>query len=320
MSQAALLLLFPSHILERDVLWTLAVSLLWSTAIASLASVSNGASDGIPKIASTIAERILMGTASVSGLLLAFRSNSATTRWNSGAKAIATVQATSRSLLRILSTSLLPVLDESAQQHVEEYLSLIPCFSLALLHQLEGRRLRLSGRQSAHLGRRGSTPPVDDPVLLSALLPDKILHPVTAHNKSRRSPTAPPTGDAKLARKPEYIREYNLSQNIDGHADLTARGRPLKDTDGHIYPSNLALDILRELQIGLNDLHRGVNGDEWGLEPAFKDTTPPEASPSPSAHPHIALSGPLFAHSIGLLNTLSMQLTDLERLRDLAIP
>ena len=50
MWQAALLLLFPSHILERDVLWTLAASFIWSAAIASLASVSDGASDGILKI------------------------------------------------------------------------------------------------------------------------------------------------------------------------------------------------------------------------------------------------------------------------------
>lgn len=308
MSEAQWLVLLPTHLLSKHAMQVLAASLVWSGVVAGIAA-AHGQTP--MQTACVIAERILMGTASVSGLLLAFRSNSATTRWNSGAKAFATVQGTSRSLLRILGTALLPVLDPAAEAHVVEFLSLIPCFSLAVLHQLEGRRVRVER------DTREESPSLDDPRLLSSLLPGKFLNTLT-HKRGFPWQTS---DDARLTRKPEYVREAKLSQNIDKRSDLSARGKPRVDAHGHVYPSNLALDILRELQVGLNDLHRGVNGDEWGLEPAFKDAASPLGDEvPPTDHPHISLSGPLFAHSTGLLNTLSMQLTDLERLRDVTIP
>lgn len=315
MSRAPLLLLFPTQILSQDALASLALSLTWSVAVASVALRVGDDSGGLLSAVCIVAERILVGTASVLGLLLAFRSNSATTRWNSGAKAIATMQATLRSLLRILGSSLLPVLDPAAEQHVEEFLALIPCFSLALLHQLEGRRVSL--RPSERGENAEEYPALDDPQLLSALLPRRFQETLTHR---RGSPTVfPRRDDVRFARKPEHVREYNLSQNTDKRADLSARVQPLLDKHGRMYPSNLALDILRAMQTGLNELHRGVNGDEWGLETtSFKDSS--DAEEEPSSAQQISLSGPLFAHSIGLLNTLSMQLTELERLRDITIP
>ncbi|CAO1636204.1 unnamed protein product [Sympodiomycopsis kandeliae] len=272
----------------------LCLSLVWSAVIA--AGLTAAAKEDTISVAvesfCVIAERILTGTASVTGLLLAFRSNSATTRWNGGAKAVASVQATLRSLLRILSASLLPAKNAATEQFIEEYLALLPCFSLALAHQLEGTQIQLDRSTASTDREKYST--------LAELLPARFRRTFGRPRRATKFVSTPASHNA-----PEFVREYKLSQNIDNQADLSRRVKPVMDNQGRIYPTDLALDLLRELQTGLNEFHNGFESKEL-------DGESDEQGPS--------LSGPQYAHCIGLLNTLSTHLTELERLRDVTIP
>lgn len=260
----------------------------------------------------------------MTGLLLAFRSNSAVSRWEGGSKAWTSVQASIRSLLRLLTSSLITASGNVSgstvtDDRVDDALRLLPCFALALMIQLEGRMTAWNPRENQRQAARDS--PLDSLETLEALLPATFSRrpgpqdskSVEAHANAarlrrrkflRRSSSNFEALQKSRSRNQEFPteaeRELKLSQNIDGSGDLYSRASPHLDDSGHVAPSNLASDLLRELQLRLGMFHRGIKisgCDEM-----------------------LTLSGPVFAHCTGLLNTLNAQSAELERLRDTPMP
>lgn len=341
---ARLTLLVPRHVLSINVLRPLAASLIWSILIASALQTRK-----LPSWQCQAAERTLAGLSSVTGLLLAFRSNSATSRWEGASKAWGGITATLRSLLRLLSTSLLQDcyadgVEPRIEDRVHDMLQLVPCFALATMLQLQGKAVDLKLDCNGAF-EKGSTDPLSVRTLL-ALLPDPYLNlfkaQETLSSKKRRqrrrrpslssaSPSRLPTGtgvhsSAQANRtstfdpavSSEAEREIMLSQNIDASRELLCRARPRVDTSGRITPQELALDLLRVLQAELNAFHRGVTAA--GLHLSTEGTAAGGPSSDLSSSGEFRLAGPIFAHCTGLLNTLNMQVTELERLRDTPMP
>lgn len=342
-SKQSVLLLSPLHILSTpQTLFSLGLSLFWCLVVISLyhldiLSTQNGCWQ------QKGAERTLGGLASVTGLLLAFRSNSATSRWDGASRCWASIQAAERSLMRLLSVSLWHDVQAGREEgdddeekettqlegHVDDFLRLFPSFALAVLVHLEasapgGSRQRSSSRSSSKLLWSPSTSDPEDvkasKAALRSVLPTFFLRSLdfsTSPSSSRLSRL--PSSSSSVASRHSHTkarglsseaeRELNLSQNIDGPLDLLRRSAPHVDPlTGSIVPRNLPVDILREMQTGLVRFHQGVTA-----------TSSRQRSKSQSRR-EVKLSGPVFAHSVGLLNTLSSQLTELERLRDTPIP
>ncbi|SPO26444.1 uncharacterized protein UTRI_04033 [Ustilago trichophora] len=230
-------------------------------------------------------QRIMTSLSTVTGLLLAFRSNSAIDRWSTARRKWSDVQSNSRSLLRLLSTSLLSSssytssqpesLREFAQQQqtkskVEATLATIPFFSISLMCQMRGRPLHL------HPGAGSGQSLLRDDLV--AVLPPSLVALANAQH-----------GDPSLRATPDKAREEEKRKQM---ANLNSPHliQPLTHTSPS--KSNLALTSLVVLQQSLNSFH----GD---------------SSP---------LTGPVYAHSIGLLNGLNSHMTELERIRDTPIP
>ncbi|ETS60000.1 hypothetical protein PaG_05991 [Moesziomyces aphidis] len=241
------------------------------------------------------AYRVMASLSTVTGLLLAFRSNSAIDRWSTARRKWSDVQATSRSLLRLLSASLLggndavaPVSNrdfarnQASRAHVEATLATVPFFSISLMYEMRARSLELSSGRSS-LVRSD---------LIDAL-PPAIIAATHRHRCSIPS--------ANEADKAAEVEKSRLMQNTASPHALRPRARSARDTHGGVISTNLALTALVVLQQSLDALHRGSpshrNGAGEGL-----------------------LSSPVYAHSIGLVNALSGHMTDLERIRDTPIP
>lgn len=296
------LFLFPAHALSRRNLPILAFAVGWASFV-----VWADTHDLLPAWTKAASERIVAATASVTGLLLAFRSNSATASWTSASKGWSNIHATSRSLLRILSVPLLqnPDQDGSSQQalkqEVEALLRMIPAFNLALMHQLQGRTVSLHEPSSGRLDRS-----VESPDLLRSLLPSSFTHR-RARRSTETQETEKPHVEAEVAlsQAEEPTRELLLSQNLDGIASLRKRAEAQVDSLGLIEPSNLASDILRAMQASLDGLHNGLVKSQKGQSPSRQEPT---------------LSAPVFGHLIGLLNSCHNDMTELERLRDTPMP
>lgn len=260
----------------------------------------------------------------------------------------------------------------AVEAELSDLLTLVPCFSLALLHQLSGRWLALPssswnlqrrrGETGGHSARtdaaaatcwnavldseeEGATIDIEDPATLYAMLPPRLARRLAARTLSRqgskaeRSPPATtergrrtqrqgggaphsasasasepsPTSELDLSTHPESEREEKLGQNIDDVEDLARRAALVVDTRERVHPSNLAAEVLAEMQAALSRLHVGACQEE---DPGRRTRT---------RQPHTQLQqpkmpAPLFAHCTGLLNTLSADLTEVERLRDTPMP
>ncbi|CAO1622120.1 unnamed protein product [Parajaminaea phylloscopi] len=339
-TMARLILLIPRHLISRNVLRPLALCFTWSCIVALLLY-----GESLSDWQQLASERTLAGLGSVTGLLLAFRSNSATSRWEGASKAWSTISATSRSLLRLLSTSLLQdahILqtdqqgpkdndggDDEAEsvaavrehEEVVDLLRLVPCFALATMLQLQGETVDLSdAAQASHHSEAlsaqtliallppsytASFQPPPPPVYANARYQRSRATMVPRMGSSRSSGTSSRRGSASSSTSlldplsfSEAERELKLSQNIDATKELLRRAKPQTDAAGRVAPQMIALDLLRALQAELNRFQQGIGG----------------------ARPEVRLTGPIFAHCIGLLNTLSSQLTELERLRDTPMP
>lgn len=348
-------LLSPTYILTtRSSLTSLLLSLCWSLLVILLYSTAILPTDG-PCWQQKAAERTLGGLASVTGLLLAFRSNSATSRWDGASRCWASIQAAERNLLRLLGVGLYHDLQSGQQQlngggddrveelggaaaaedeeemaqleaYIDDFLRLLPSFALAVLVQLEagplgGRRSNSSSRPPAWLPSSRDTADVQaSKQALQSLLPASLRRSLdfSSSSSSRPSKRRQSSSSSSLSTrttssatvKNEADREVKLSQNIDAPPDLLLRAQPFLDPlTGHVVPRNLPVDILRELQVGLVRFHQGVSARHGSRRRG-----------GGGHHREIKLSGPLYAHSIGLLNTLTSQLTELERLRDTPIP
>lgn len=357
-TMARLKLLVPTHLVSRNVLQPLGFSFLWACLVALW--LDQGI---LPEWLQPSAERTLTGLGSVTGLLLAFRSNSATSRWESASKAWGSTIAASRSLLRLLSTSLYQSLGEEShgeatlkvQSRIDDFLRLIPCFSFALMLQLQGQPVDATVEQT-----QGNTDSIKattavtatqsealSATTLLALLPlsytqslnlrktstdsttvksSRQLRPsLTVHlssSSATNTGSTTPSSDRKSAAKQVHIseaeRELKLSQNIDASKELLRKAKPRTDHDGHVIPQELAMDLLRALQAELNQFHEGVTSSPSAIEAIERKSI--DAPNINEPQHHLKLSGPIFAHSSGLLNTLEAQLTELERLRDTPMP
>ena len=239
------------------------------------------------------AYRVMASLSTVTGLLLAFRSNSAIDRWSTARRKWSDVQATSRSLLRLLSASLLARVDvasppdtvqefavrQADQAKVEATLATIPFFSISLMYEMRGRRLELV---------HGSNPSLLRSDLIAALPPALVA----AANR-RHSDAPQRTADSKQT---EHEKRRQM-QNIDSPHIIRPLTRSARDEHGSTVSTNLALSALVLLQQSIDGFH---------AKPATSSTA--------------WLSGPVYAHSIGLLNSLSVHMTELERIRDTPIP
>ncbi|PWN20868.1 hypothetical protein BCV69DRAFT_282387 [Microstroma glucosiphilum] len=251
--------------------------------------------------------------AGVSSLLLAFRSNSALARWDAAAKHWTGVKSASSSLLRILAGGL-PELDMEElsendepdadykqlgelreETDLQSLLRLVPCFCLALFHQLEGARLELEGEERGYGGQgRRSHQAADakhvgrvdygSPQELYALLPEGFVHRMWQRQRRRNrrrtcSPADTEIGNGgadeehdavSLSQSTEARREALLSQNVDeaqelaekalhksrhSPAALTASGQGETDV---LRPDDLAGDMMREMQWLLGRLNGGL--------------------------------------------------------------
>ncbi|CBQ73654.1 conserved hypothetical protein [Sporisorium reilianum SRZ2] len=232
--------------------------------------------------------RIIASLSPVTGLLLAFRSNSAIERWSTARRKWSDVQATSRSLLRLLSASLLAhgrtemvpgaasVRDFAEKQErrrkAEATLATIPFFSITLMCEMRGRALHLSpGREQSLL----RTDLVD-------VLPPSLIAIASRHHGDDSSETNE-NDTASDQEKRKQLANLNSPHTFREAAHATHRS----DSS----TANLALTSLVLLQQALDSLHSTSQ-----------------------------LASPVYAHSIGLLNGLSSHMTELERVRDTPIP
>lgn len=233
--------------------------------------------------------RVIASLSTVTGLLLAFRSNSAIGRWSAARSKWSDVHATSRSLLRLLSASLLTAPNETKTasatslndfarkkdetSKVQEILATVPFFSISLMCEMRGRALYVSsgpGQQS----------------LLRSDLVD-VLPPSLLALANRHRGDGPDTTDgldtARDAEKRQQIANLNSAH--------TMRRCPGPSASSRSSDKNLALISLVILQRSLDTLHSSS-----------------------------LLASPVYAHCIGLLNSLSSHTTELERIRDTPIP
>ncbi|KAN0065149.1 hypothetical protein ACQY0O_001646 [Thecaphora frezii] len=242
----------------------------------------------------------------VTGMLLAFRSNSAMDRWNTGRHKWAEVQATSRSLVRLLSTSLpspRATSDEpenaqarlECQREVEEVLALVPFFNVALMYQLRGEPI---------LPRSGFA--IGEAILIH--LPPQLLKAFCIINDlPARDLPSEEKDMGGAANKSAEIRRGFAMLNTDRPETLRKRSQPLRDGCDRIVTAHCALATLMHLQSKLDRFHA-----EGQSQPAASSTRPRPPLPK--------LTGPIYAHCIGLLNSLSSQMAELERVRDTPIP
>ena len=230
--------------------------------------------------------RIMGSLSTVTGLLLAFRSNSAIERWSTARRKWSDVQATSRSLLRLLSASLLAasakemvagassIRDfaerQETRRRVEATLATVPFFSISLMYEMRGRALHLSTERQQSLLRAE----------LIEVLPPALIA-LSNRQHAEHSPSEPTVhGSASDQEKRKQLANLNSPHTLQQQPR-----RPSSTTP------NLALTSLVLLQQSLDAFHADSQ-----------------------------LTGPVYAHSIGLLNSLSAHMTELERVRDTPIP
>ncbi|KAJ1023918.1 hypothetical protein NDA13_004752 [Ustilago tritici] len=228
--------------------------------------------------------RVMASLSTVTGLLLAFRSNSAIDRWSTARRKWSDVQATSRSLLRLLAPTLLSqplsrgtetmkdfVHHQSKQKETQATLATIPFFSISLMYEMRGRSMELFPTESPSLLR-------DD--LIESLPPALVA---AAHRQQQPSSASSSPLRSAETEKQKQIANLNSPRTIRPPL-------PSHATSGNSSP-NLALSSLLHLQQSLD---------------AF--------------HPTSLLTSPVYAHSIGLVNSLTSHMTELERVRDTPIP
>lgn len=227
--------------------------------------------------------RIIASLSPVTGLLLAFRSNSAIERWSTARRKWSDVQATSRSLLRLLSASLLAsgttmvpaaasVRDFAEKQEkrrrAEATLATIPFFSISLMCEMRGRALHLSPGGEQSLLRSD----------LVEVLPPALIALANRHHgnhSSASNDSDTPSDQEKCKQLANLNSPHTLRETVQ-HSNSSA---------------NLALTSLVLIQRSLDTLHSTSQ-----------------------------LTAPVYAHSIGLLKSLTAHMSELERVRDTPIP
>lgn len=287
-----------SHIRSHlnDALWPTLLALLWCTILVYLKRLSLASShthDPPPYTSSPpfdlsrawkdleyASQRIIASLSTVTGLLLAFRSNSAIDRWSTARRKWSDVQATSRSLLRLLAASLLSrsktagdeslegfAKHQSEQARVEGLLATVPFFSISLMYEMRGR--------APELKRGGKSLLRQD---LVDVLPPHLI--AATHRKHDTNPME--LGEEK---------KIEQTQNVDSPHVIRPLTRTHHAADGSTISTNLALTSLVTLQRSLDAFHASS-----------------------------ALAAPVYAHCIGLFNSLTSHMTELERIRDTPIP
>lgn len=224
--------------------------------------------------------RVMASLSTVTGLLLAFRSNSAIDRWSTARRKWSDVQATSRSLLRLLGASLLSGSQLRGAESIQDFanqqsqrtetqatLATIPFFSISLMCEMRGRSMELL--------------PTDTPSLLRNDLIETFPPALVAAANRRHQPASASPQRSTETEKRKQIENLNSPHII----------RPPPFGSSTSSSPNLAFSSLVHIQQSLD---------------AFHSTS--------------LLSGPVYAHSIGLVNSLTSHMTELERIRDTPIP
>ncbi|KAK0529631.1 hypothetical protein OC834_003608 [Tilletia horrida] len=339
--------LTASLLLDREVIAAIAVCALYSAAVVRLHMEG-----GCPAWLGSGATKISSSLASVLGLLLAFRSNASAGRWDASRKAWTEIHGQARVLIRMLSTAptIKPPPEEfgidptPALQKQREVLRLSAAFALAVAIQLFGVRipypaeLRLDDDSVERVellalysllphglyaeDKSGLRQVVPSSNLSSGESLDKLRSGLRRRRARKESSSSSSSSRHKSNNKEfsEEAREKKLLHDADD-ADFLTAILPRSKT---LAPSNVALDILTELQLRLDQMYT------VSQQPSTPAT--PTSAPSSEANggeegrktanitAQLSLAAPLYAHSTGALNTLSARLTELEAIRDTTTP
>lgn len=231
------------------------------------------------------AYRVMASLSTVTGLLLAFRSNSAIERWSTARRKWSDVQATSRSLLRLLGASLLSrpqaqgtdslqdfANQQSQRTQTQATLATIPFFSISLMCEMRGRSMELFPSDSPSLLRTD----------LIETLPPAL---VAAANQRREQPSSSSPQRSTETEKRKQLENLNSSHTFQSPPSST------HSSSSSSSSPNLAFSSLVHIQQSLDAFHSAS-----------------------------LLTGPVYAHSIALVNSLTSHMTELERIRDTPIP
>ncbi|GAA5928595.1 uncharacterized protein JCM15063_003917 [Sporobolomyces koalae] len=228
----------------------------------------------------------------VTGLLVSFRCSTSYDRWYEGRRTWASIQSTTRNMLRVLVFALPPPsgtpLDvehnSSRQSHaVQELCSLVAAFPFACMYRLRDQ------------------PGVSHPELRQ-LLPEALLDTfrTTPTEDRRRRPSIGSTSSASFVESSTATEEERAIAGLNAPPSR-ARYVPFALPQGE--PSNLPLSLIRATHAYLNSYQ----------------STPMSTKGQPSATSP-ALDGVTYGTCIGYLKDFSDQLTSLERIRDTPIP
>ncbi|KDE07301.1 hypothetical protein MVLG_02348 [Microbotryum lychnidis-dioicae p1A1 Lamole] len=223
----------------------------------------------------------------VLALLVSFRSSSSYDRWYEGRRQWASLQSTSRTILRLFHFSLPPPAASPTgsaimvQQHskvVNELCALVCAFAYATMYHLRDE------------------PGVDHPEL-QRLIPPSLLR---AYKETPRQLRRDPSIDGSNVHHSTASETTRALEGLNT-APYPTDALPFALLSG--APSNLPLSLIRAIHGYLNAFH----------------ATPLASAGSPNPQTP-AVDGPTYANGLSAIRDFSDQLTALERIRDTPIP
>ncbi|GAA6060070.1 hypothetical protein JCM10212_003031 [Sporobolomyces blumeae] len=227
----------------------------------------------------------------VTGLLVSFRCSTSYDRWYEGRRTWASIQQTTRTMLRLLVFALPPPgatplsTDDGSSarqtQSVMELCSLVCAFPFACMYRLRDQ------------------PGVSHPEL-RRLLPEDLLDTFRSTTAEERRPSIGSTSTGSFV---DHSTATEEERAIAGLNAPPSRDRFVPYALPSGEPSNLPLSLLRATHAYLNAFH----------------STPMATKGQPNAT-DAALDAATWGTCIGCLKEFSDQLTSLERIRDTPIP
>ncbi|GAA6012288.1 hypothetical protein JCM11491_007083 [Sporobolomyces phaffii] len=227
----------------------------------------------------------------VTGLLVSFRCSTSYDRWYEGRRTWASIQATTRNMLRVLvfalpppSGSPLASADEPLSRQsetVQELCSLVCAFPFACMYRLRDQT--------------GVSHPE-----LTQLLPEPLLQAFRSTPSRERRPSIGSTDSTSFVEHSTATEEERAISGLNS-TPSSSRFVPFALAGGE--PSNLPLSLVRATHAYLNAYHS---------TPMSTKGQPSESSP--------ALDAVTYGTCVGYLKEFSDQLTSLERIRDTPIP
>ncbi|GAA5980764.1 hypothetical protein JCM5350_006380 [Sporobolomyces pararoseus] len=227
----------------------------------------------------------------VTGLLVSFRCSTSYDRWYEGRRTWASIQSTTRNMLRVLvfalpppSGSPLSTNDDSLSRQsktVQELCSLVCAFPFACMYRLRDQ------------------PGVSHPEL-HRLLPEPLLQSFRSTPTEDRRPSIGSTSSASFVEHSTANEEERAISGLNAPPS-PSRFVPFALPTGE--PSNLPLSLIRATHAYLNAYHS---------TPMSTKGQPSESTP--------ALDAVTYGTCVNYLKEFSDQLTSLERIRDTPIP